>query len=908
MSVLKYIIVLFFVLTRFVNTQAQCLTLNTIPEFNCATGVLELTLSVSGTTIAPPYTITSSPAGINTVMTSATITLTNIPYQPSYTFTVYTTTSCFYVGQANYSNPTTPANISITNTQVSCFNGNNGSASATYAGGTGPFTYTWSIGSNNSSVTGLSAGVYTVSITDSKSCTATREFTVTQPAEMNSVLSQTFIPCFGGTISTVITSTGGIAPYSYTLGGNALSSGTTNVSAGIQTILTKDSKACLKTNTILVSQAAQQIISPVIQSPSCPFYSDASISVNVNGPVGGYTYTWTPVNSNSSSIFSVSAGSYSLSVTDASNCITQSVFVIPPSPSISPVVGISKENCSAADGAFTLNISGGHPPFSVLTIPGNSTNTVVSGLSSGHFTTVITDANTCKDTIHFYVGNLSTVSLQAVVVNSVECYNACNGSIMCLISNATSPVTYSVTGLPTATSNVFTNLCAGTYAIKAIDAIGCPALDTIFFATPPVFSYSATPPPVICIGKQANLQAVAKGGTGAYTYIWNPGNTYGAGISVNPTVTTVYSLQVYDSKNCTLAPYMVTVSVNPPLSVNLNSSNSGICPGSTAQITPTVSGGDGNYSYLWLPGGSQSSSIFVENLSTPTFSFYVKDACGTPPVFKEVNLSIFPTTIPAYQSSLSKGCIPLCTEFINITEGTKSVIWNFGDKPFEKSGEKVSYCYDKSGFYNLRMTIVDSNSCKSSHTFSAAIEVLKQPVADYSTIPNLLTSNNSENVWFHNLSGNGSSFLWYVNNYFAGSNTDMYYTFLDTGMYDIKLVVKNQDQCADSVTRSLRVFEGFSFYMPSAFSPNADGLNDILVPKGVGWLFENYSMRIFNKWGHEIFTSHEVNKGWDGGIQMHGYDTELSTTHPNDVYAWTVDVTDNLGESHKLSGTVMLLR
>ncbi len=893
------------------NSQS-CLTLITIPEYNCATSALELTLSVVNTTIAPPYTVTSSPAGINAVMTTTLITLTNIPYNSAYSFTVYTTTSCFYVGGANYAPPpTSSVNISISNTLVSCYGGANGAASAVNLAGVAPFTYTWSTGSNNSSISGLSVGVYSVSITDGKNCTASREFTITEPAQINSQLSSTFIPCFGSTITSAVTSTGGVAPFSYTVSGTPVATGTniaTNLSAGIQTIVTKDSKLCLITNTILISQANQQLISPLIQQPSCPGKSDGSISVTVSGPYAGYTYTWLPGNSGSTVITAVPAGNYTLSVKDLTNCITNSVFIVPQAPTITPVVGVSKENCSAGDGSFTLTLSGGHPPFTYTTNPGNISAGVGTNLSSGFYTTFITDANACADTLQFYIGNLSTVSLTAIKVNSVECYNTCNGSVLCNVQNAVLPVSYSITGFPTSTLNLLTNLCAGNYIVYAIDAIGCPATDTINFATPPVFSYSAVPPPVICIGKQANLIGLAQGGSGSHTYIWNPGNFYGSNVAVSPSVTTVFNLNVYDSKNCTLAPFQVTVNVNPPLSININSSNSGVCPGTTAQITPTVNGGDGNYSYLWLPGGSKGASIFVANLSIPTYSFFVVDACGSPPVFKEITLNLFPVIRPTYLSKDSLGCLPLCTEFVNTTPGSKNAIWNFGDKPFEKIGETTNYCYDKAGTYNLKLSITDSNSCKTSFTYSNAIYVLEKPKADYFTNPSTITTTNAEQVKFHNLSDNASEFKWYVNNELIGTDFDVHYSFPDTGSYDIKLSVKNTNQCSDSTIRSLRVFEGFTFYMPQAFSPNADGLNDVLQPKGIAWLIEGYRFEVFNKWGHRIFFTNNVYDAWDGGINAPYFDPALSTAYPNDVYTWKIEISDNMQEKHVYTGYVTLLR
>ncbi len=885
------------------------MNVNTIPDFNCVTAGIDMTVSVvsTGGPLAPPYTVNIVPIGVTSVVTSNSFTFSNLPTMTAYSVFV-TNGICSGYGAGYYVIPTVSTNITITNTMVSCFGGNNGAASAVYSG-QAPFTWQWSTGSTNSTVNNLSIGVYTVSITDSRSCTATREFTVTEPPDIASTLSTTFVPCFGGTISSVVSSTGGVSPFTYTVNGTAVTSNTANnLPAGTQTIITKDNKGCIKTNTIFFSQASQQVITPTIVIPSCPGKSDAAINVSVQGTIPGYTYTWLPGNSSGTSINNIPAGNYTLSVKDNSACVTKSIITVVPASSIVAGTVIQKENCSAVDGAFTLSINGGYPPYLQTTLPTNASGTVVTGLSSGTYTTVITDSHGCIDSLAFYIGNLSTVSLTAVKVNSVECYNTCNGSILLNVQNAIMPVTYSLTGLPTTTANVVTNLCAGLYIIRAIDAIGCPSIDTVNFPTPPVFTYSALVPPTICIGSQSSLQAFANGGTGAHTFIWNPGAMQGATVNVSPLVTTVYSLNVYDSKNCTLAPFQVTVPVRPALSININSSNSGICPGTTAQITPTINGGDGNYTYTWVPGYSRGASIFVENITIPTYTLSVADGCGSPTTSKEIILKLHPVTKPTYVNKGDSGCVPLCTQFINTTPRVKNVVWNFGDKPFEQTGDTTKYCYENSGNFNLKITVTDSNTCKSSFTYSNAVYVLVRPKAGFVTEPGIITLNDADNVLIKNSSTNGSAFKWYMDDVYLGTKKDIYQRFTDTGCYDIKLIVENADRCKDSTIRSICVFEGFNFYMPRAFTPNNDGLNDVLLPKGTGWLYDKYVFEVYNRWGHKIYSTRDVYSGWDGGIKTDAVDPDISKTNPNDVYHWRVVVTDNLLEEHVFTGYVALIR
>ena len=96
--------------------------------------------------------------------------------------------------------------------------------------------------------------------------------------------------------------------------------------------------------------------------------------------------------------------------------------------------------------------------------------------------------------------------------------------------------------------------------------------------------------------------------------------------------------------------------------------------------------------------------------------------------------------------------------------------------------------------------------------------------------------------------------------------------------------------------------------MPAAFTPNNDGLNDEFKPKGSGWLFNDYVMEVYNRWGGKVFRSTEPEKGWDGGLREDPAVPEAYRSNPNDIYAWKVTVTDNEGNMHLFGGNVMVLR
>jgi gliding motility-associated-like protein len=914
----KYTWLFFLSILFVIKLQAQCSLGNPFLShvYDCLSGqsVVEYTMTPPLGTAPYSFTLINSTNTFTAFATGAgtTGTLTSLPVG-SYNVYVTDANGCMGIGQYQVNVPPLYANSSITVTS-SCFGSNNGKAFvAPPLSFTPSYGYQWTPGGyNTQSVNSLSPNVvYSVTVTDGRGCTKTNTCMVQEDTEIKTKFTDTLITCFGTAKSTTLSSTGGTGSnYTYTLNGTAITANiTTTLMAGIYPVITKDAKGCTSNFNLTMYQVPQNIITPSITPPTCPGKSDGSVSVTVSGNYPGYTYTWFPVASSASSLANIPSGSYTLTVKDATACLTKSVIVVSPASSMASAPTIQKENCSAADGAFTLNVSGGTPPYTYFTIPVNVSGATVSNLSTGSYTAIITDNKGCVDSVKFWLGNLSTVSLTAVATNTIKCFKNCTGQVLLNTTNAVAPVTYSAAGTPTTTSNIISNLCAGTYVIRATDAIGCPAFDTVVFVSPAPFSYSATAPPVTCIGKLVTVAATATGGSGAHDFIWNPGGIHSSTLTITAEETVVYSLNVYDGNGCTLAPYTVTVNVLPKISININSSNSGICPGTTAQITPTVSGGDGNYTYTWLPVNSNQPSIFIENIKIPTYSLVVKDGCGSPSAEKEINIKLFPVIQPTFITRGDSGCVPYCTKFFNITPKSKNPIWNYGDRPYEQMGDSTSYCYQNAGTYNLRLTVTDSNSCKASYTYSNAIEVLGKPGAAFVTNPAIITLSDAFNVEIKNTTGSSAvAYKWYLNSQLYSTQKEISFPFSDTGCYDFRLVAINKNNCVDSTDRSICVFEGFTFYMPSAFTPNADGRNDLLKPKGAGWLFTNYLFEVYNRWGVKVFTTRDIYQGWDGGLKIDPYATDTGRADLNDSYIWRVVVTDNLEKEHIFKGSVVLVR
>ena len=132
----------------------------------------------------------------------------------------------------------------------------------------------------------------------------------------------------------------------------------------------------------------------------------------------------------------------------------------------------------------------------------------------------------------------------------------------------------------------------------------------------------------------------------------------------------------------------------------------------TTSVTVNASGGNGIYTYSWMPGNITTNSISVNLQSTTIYTVTIKDGCGTTPVSTTVSITVFQVQNPSFTVSNSTGCVPFCTQFNNTSTGTTTALWSFGDFSPPVQSSAVTHCYTKAGNYSVGLTITNSFGCK----------------------------------------------------------------------------------------------------------------------------------------------------------------------------------------------------
>lgn len=366
-------------------------------------------IPTGGTT---PYTYSWAPnGGTNATATGLTGTTTG----KTYTVTVTDSNKCATTASATITQPT--ALTTITNKiDVSCLG--NGSATTTPSGGTAPYKYSWSQSSTDSVAVNLTAETYTVTVTDFKNCTINSTATISKPVSALSVnITATHVSCYGGNNGlALITPTGGLPPYSHSWNTTLVQKTDTanNLVAGTYTDTVKDAAGCTAIASVTIKQPAALTTSITKPNVSCNIDSAGTVRISTTGGTSPYRYSWAPKGGTDSTAVNLTAGTYTVTVTDTNNCVVIDTVLI-----TGPLLALSATATSSGNNA-TATASGGVPPYRYLwnTTPVQTTATA-NNLTKGTYTVTVTDTIGCKALASISISNTATSVFDKDIANSV---------------------------------------------------------------------------------------------------------------------------------------------------------------------------------------------------------------------------------------------------------------------------------------------------------------------------------------------------------------------------------------------------------------------------------------------------------------------------------------------------------
>jgi gliding motility-associated-like protein len=681
----------------------------------------------------PAYAYSWNTAPVQTGTTASTLTA------GTYTVTVTDQNSCTSTAAAIITQPTALGAVISSQTNVSCNGGNNGAATVLANGGVTAYTYSWNTSPVQTTATASSlfAGSYTVTVTDANLCTATTSVTITQSGTLSaSISSQTNVSCNGGTNGTATAAgSGGSPAYSYSWNTTPVQTTATasNLSAGTYTVTITDLNLCTATASVTITQPAALVLSlDQSANPSCFGNNDGAIYTTATGGTGAYAYAWTSAVSTTDSALNLTAGSYTITVTDANSC-TQSLIVAITDP---PVLTLnasasSMSICPGSSTNLTTAVAGGTGIYSYAwSNAAVAATQTVSPLTSTNYTVTVTDAMSCTaiDSV------LITVFTPAVIDLGNDTA-ICQGDAITLDAGSgfSSYVWQNGSIAQTLTASL-----ANVYFVSAIDANGCTVKDTINLTinSLPVIGLSDTLSS--CPATTSSLNANA----GFSTYAWSNGAVTSS-ISVNAPGN--YIVTVQDANGCINKDSTLVLFYPVPTLVFTVSPLAGCAPLSIFTTNTSLLNGSVIQNWLWQIGPYTSTSSTMETVLTSTGLYNVfLQATTDKGCIVDTLLSNYIEVYPSPAAVIVPESLEyeLLDENINLSNqsiGATSYDWSFFNTSIVSPPDLV-YPITNFGTYAFQLWVMNQYGCMD----STEVNIVVNPsFAIY--FPSAFTPNGNDN-------------------------------------------------------------------------------------------------------------------------------------------------------------------
>ncbi|HLP93365.1 MAG TPA: hypothetical protein VK168_04985, partial [Saprospiraceae bacterium] len=654
----------------------------------------------------------------------------------TYTVTVTDGNGCSQMASIVVTQPASALNVSAASTNVSCQGGNDGSATATAGGGTSPYSFLWSNGQATSIASGLSAGTFTVTVTDDNGCTSTASTTITAPAALTTTInSQINVLCFGAATGIATVSVAGGTPaYSYlwpASAGNQTTPTATGLSAGAYIITVTDGLGCTATASAIITQPATSVsVSVNGINVACGDSGNGSATAVPSGGVPGYTFLWDN-GEMTQMIQNLSTGTYTVTVTDSNGCASSGTVLIGQNSgsvyyklTLDPdgqTYRVSFNSSIAYAGAFS-RITGSTQFTLVFPDPDGAGPGVVQLTNITSLTDLDFDytqlnhpaQNPGKDYAFFAPINAASYSLFNIPANTdIELFTfqiegGCTGSVS-LFDNYEDPLN----GDPNiASDNNFKTLGGGNSNLYCNNGTGDVACSTCQLSNITAITTDAN-----CFGSaDGTATIIAADGVPDYTYSW----PLSAGNQTTQTVTNLtagsYTVTITDGVGCT-GTVGITIQQPTALTANANVLTDVLCFGaSTGSVTVAYSGGTPGYDLLWSNG---AADLIVEDLEAGTYTVTVTDGNGCTATAATTVLQPAQPLVATITTSVNASCAGGSdgSATVSVLGGTNpySYLWSNGQITLMATGLSA-------GMYTV--TVTDNNSCSSTTSIS-----ITQPTA-----------------------------------------------------------------------------------------------------------------------------------------------------------------------------------
>jgi len=740
---------------------------------------------------------------------------------------------------------------------------------------TGTTGGTWSgngVSGSTFNPAGLSGNISITYTVGSAPCVFDSTQTITVNVSPNVSISATSSSICTGGSSTLTAS--GAATYAWSTGSSASSITVSPASTTTYTVTGSNGTSCNGTAAITITVSTSATITATASPASVCTGGSSTISAT-----GGTTYNWSPSGSGSSfSVTPASTMTYSVTGSSGAGCTGTATVTVTVNPFPTVTAGASPSTICAGQTA-ALSASGA----STYVWSGGSAN--VSPSVTTTYTVTGTSAAGCTGTASVTV----SVNPAPTITASASPASLCSGESATISAAGGNTYTWSPSG--SGASFTATPTSTATYSVTGTNANGCSGTATVSVTVNPLPSITATASPaVICVGFSTTISA-----SGGSSYSWASGQTT-ASFTDAPATNTTYTVTGTDASNCSNTAN-VTVTVMTGLPVSITPSTTDICEGSSATLTASSTGS--GVGYLW-DNGTNTASLTVSPVATSTYSVTGTDVLGCSGTATAV-VTVNPVPEVGFVADPLTGCNPALVNFTDQSPGNiQAWSWDFGDGA--TSGlQNPDHTY-AAGTFSVSLTVTDGAGCQTTLAMNNYISIPDNPVASFRADPEI-ASEDEPTIQFINQSSGASVFAWDFGDGAGESQAENpAYTYGGNGEYLVTLYVANDAGCMDSTSLTVSVRPMYTIYIPTAFSPNGDGINDVFSPKGTGWKTDSYFMAIFSRWGEMVFLTTDINHVWNGSMPDGSNDTQ------EDVYTVIIHVKGFDGNEREYIQQVTLIK
>ena len=606
-----------------------------------------------------------------------------------YTVTVVDAVNCAVFLSDTITEPPAAIVINETIQSVRCYGEANGSITVSVTNGTAPFKFDWmhiAGADNGPNLTGLSAGIYVVTVTDVNNCTATESFIVTQPSSIS--LSTSVISAICGQSNGIISlqAAGGIPPYTYQWSNGVLSNQITGLAAGIYTVTFTDANTCTATTSATITPYAPPLTVSLAVTPDTCGQGKGRIVPILTGGLGPYFFDWAhiPGSNDAMNATNLHAGTYTVTVVDSYGC-SQTATAVVPTVNFQVQYNLIQPDCLTSNGSIDLVFNNIASPYAVdwFELSGNNDPEDRSGISAGSYRVTITDAAGCLQTHDILLSNVIIWNAE-LIVNQPPCTGA-TGNMQVVADGAGLSYVWS----NNQTGSFAGNLTPGIYTVTLTDAVGCTVFLSDTMTVLPAMIISGLVQPVSCFGgNNGSISVTVNNGSAPFQFTWSmlgSGNTP----DVNNLTAGSYTVTVTDGNGCTATKLFFVVQ-SPPILVFL-SSTPAICGQSNGTINLQIVGETSPFLLTWSNDVGPVIIIYPPpidlGLPSGTYTVTVTDTKGctgtastTIGSIEITSVLITPSIIPCpslangvLQAQVTGGALPYAFQWTNSANVVVSV-------------------------------------------------------------------------------------------------------------------------------------------------------------------------------------------------------------------------------------------